>query len=96
MIRVYEEVLAKNLTSQQTEELVREELYKTKSEGDRLKIPEVNQMVREITHALGDVEVKIIQSRIRGKISIEIKGSLEHSSRILRRIARKITTEQAP
>lgn len=95
MIRVYEEVLAKNLTSQQTEEVVREVLYETKTEGDRLKVPEVTQMVREITHALGDVDVKIIQSRIRSKISIEIKGSLEHSTRILRRIARKITSEPA-
>jgi hypothetical protein len=90
MLRVYEHVLANNLTSGQTEEAVREELYGAKTEGERIPHAEVERFIRLLQRDFPDVAVKLVQTRIKSKLILEVKGSMEKTSRIMRRIQSKL------
>lgn len=94
MIAAYEHVLSNNLSVLETEILVRSVLYGIKHEGEYLNIDEI-RVFTELMKKF-DVEVKIVQSRIRAKCIIEIKGSLLKSSVKLREVMQllqRYTTE---
>lgn len=92
MIEVYEKVLEQGMSSSQTEELVREMLYQIKDDGSaRLTRHEITGMEREIARSLGDAEVDIVQSRVRAKVCIELPGGVTQTSRIIRKIHRKLS-----
>lgn len=78
MIKIYEKVLAKNLTVAQTEALVREKKHQVKTEGKYID-KNYLEKVKKIIEKEG-VEIKIIQSRLRSRIIITAKGSLKESS----------------
>ncbi len=80
MVKVYEKVLGENLTSLQTESVIREELYQTKTEGDRLSKDDVERFERLLHRLLGEVSVDLIQTRIHSKLIITAKGSLAKTS----------------
>ena len=84
MISLYEKILSENLTSLQTEELVREKLYGLKSEGIRLDKKELNDFLSSVNTE--ERKVKIIQSRTKGKFILEIDGDLIKTTRELRKI----------
>lgn len=86
MVRVYEKILAENLTSMQTESVVREELYQTKTEGNRLSKDEVDRFERLLQRLLGDVSVDLTQTRIHSKLSITAKGSLAETTSVMQKI----------
>jgi len=86
MLAVYEKALQKNLTVVQIEEMVREILYGIVTEGKHLKKDEKNNFINNIQKLKQDLRVKIIQTRIKGRLEIEIKGSLENTSQALRRL----------
>lgn len=92
MLDVYERVLAENLTSAQTEEIVRETLYDTKTTGERISETEVELIKEALKQLLGDVSVSIVQTRIKSKLVIEAKGSLEKTTKKLRRLLKKISS----
>ena len=84
MIMAYEHVLANNLSVLDTEILVRSVLYGIKHEGEyisKAEIQEFSDLMKQF-----DLEVKIVQSRIRAKCTIEIKGSLLTSTVKLREV----------
>lgn len=85
IMEVYEKVLGEDLTTQQTEELVREILYKIKDRGDYLSSAE-KENFREYYEKKENIKARIIQSRLRGKIIIETKGNLEKTSAELKKI----------
>lgn len=85
MIEVYETVLTKNLTTLETDEIVRQKLFGIKSEGQYMTNEEKNQLADKITN-LTDGGVKIIQSRINSKLSLTIKGSLKETTEKLRKL----------
>lgn len=85
IMEVYEKVLADNLTTQQTEELVREILYQIKDRGEYLLSSEKENFTKSYEKK-DNVKARIIQSRLRGKIIIEIKGNLEKTSAELKKI----------
>ncbi len=87
MISVYEKVLSQSLTVNQTEELVRETLYQIKSEGDRISKEEKESYLKNLPQ---DIKLKIIQTRIKGKIIIEVKGSLKKTTFWLKKILDKL------
>lgn len=91
LFQVYEQLIAGNFTVQNTEELVRETLYEIHSVGNRLKKEEINQVIEEIKKNNPDLDIKIIQTRIKGKIILEIKGSLENTSTVLKKILEKLS-----
>lgn len=92
MVDVYERVLAENLTSAQTEEAVRETLYDTKTTGDRFSETEIAQLKEDLQKLLGDVTVKVVQTRIKSKVTIEAKGSLDKTTKKLRRLLKKTSS----
>ncbi len=90
MISVYEKVLTKNLTVLQTEDLVRELLHNVKSAGQELTKEEKKVFINKIKSKYKDAQIKIVQTRIKSKLMIEIKGSLEKTTPILKSFVEKI------
>ena len=88
IIQIYEMILSKNLTVLQTEELTREMLYGIKSEGNMLTGEEKAKYLNSFDKEL---EVKINQSRIKSKLTVEVKGSLAKTTRILRTLLNRLT-----
>jgi len=85
MVDVYEKVLSKNLTTIETDEIIRDYLYSIKTEGEYLSEQE-KKSILEYLDSLDQINGKIIQSRIKSKLIIEIKGSLKETTEKLRRI----------
>lgn len=90
LINIYEKVLANNLTLQQLDELIREELYQIKDKGEFLKKEEKENLVNKFKNKYNEAQIKIIQTRTKGKILIEIKGNLEKTSKYLRKIINEL------
>jgi hypothetical protein len=94
MLTVYEKVLAENLTSPQTEDVVRELLYQVKAEGERMTDDEIERFNRLFARKLGtDVSFKITQTRVKGKVSIEQKGNLAETTKMLRKLYKILSAE---
>ncbi len=88
MIAAYEHILANNLSVFDTEILVRTVLYGIKSVGEYLSADEV-RVFTVMMKKIG-ITAKIIQSRIRSKCVMEIKGDLLTSSAKLREIMKQL------
>lgn len=84
MIDVYEKVLADSLTVKATEELVRDILYGIKTEGEYISPEEKQEYGEKVTGLRKNLKLKIIQTRIKSKIILEVKGNLEKTSKIVR------------
>lgn len=83
---IYEAVLRDNLTVARTEELVREALYGLKTEGTYIPQTEKEGLVQKIRNDMDNILIKVIQTRIKSKLVVEIKGSLSRTTPILRRL----------
>jgi hypothetical protein len=83
MRAVYEKTLAQNLTVLQTEELVREYLYHLKAGGDHIEKDRLEHLVRGVEQKQKGVSVKVLQTRIKAKVVLEIKGNLQKTSQAL-------------
>ena len=79
MIQIYEKVLTNNLTTLETDDLVRQKLYGVKSEGNYLLDVDKNVIIEKLNNILAG-KIKIIQTRVKSKIIIELKGSLKETS----------------
>jgi hypothetical protein len=90
LLEVYEQLLKHNYSVQQTEDTVREFLYEIKNKGERLQKTEVEKLVEEIKEHLNDAQIKVVQTRVKGKVIIEIKSNLETTSRVLKDILKKL------
>jgi len=90
MIKVYEKILEKNLTISEAENLVRELIYRVKNQGTYLSSEERNRLIKSIESFGNNVKAKVIQTRIKGKLIIEIKGNLKETTEVLKRIKRLI------
>jgi ParB family chromosome partitioning protein len=84
MIELYEKILGENFTVKQTENEVRNYLYQIKSVGKHIKKEEIEKLTNKIKEKYPELSVEIIQTRIKGKVILEIKGDLEKSSRVIR------------
>jgi ParB family transcriptional regulator, chromosome partitioning protein len=93
MIELYEKILGENYSVIQTEEAVREYLYQIKSTGRYLSKDNIERLTKKIRERYSDLELKIIQTRIKGKIIMEVKGNLEKSSNELKKILIKLSNE---
>jgi len=83
MLDAFEEILKKSLTVIQTEELVREYLYGIKTKGNHLRIKVKEEMTKNFLEKYPETKIKIIQTRVKGKIIIEIKGDLTKTSKAI-------------
>jgi len=86
MIEVYEKVLSDSLTVKGTEELVRDILYGVKTEGEYISPEEKASFIQKITSLKKNLNLKIIQTRIKSKIILEVKGNLEITSKEVRNL----------
>lgn len=85
-VKAYEKILSENLSVAQTDELVRELLHGVKTEGEYLTQEERENYLKSIIGVKNGIDVKIIQTRIKGKLIMEIKGSSAKTSITLRRL----------
>jgi len=88
MIKVYELILEKNLNVLKTEDLVRQVVYQVKNEGEHLSFEEKEDLIKKIESLEDGVKAKLIQTRVKSKLIIEIKGNLKKTSKLLRKIKR--------
>ncbi|MCS6956603.1 MAG: hypothetical protein NZM02_02025 [Patescibacteria group bacterium] len=91
LIKIYEKILAEGLTISQTDDLIREELYQVSDRGDYLKLEEKNKLVEKFNKKFKDVLIKIIQTKKGAKIIFEIKGNLEKTSRLIKKIFNEVS-----
>lgn len=90
MFEVYEKMLGNNLTVLQTEYLIRKENYNVETEGDRIGDDEISSLESSIRKESKDVVVKLIQSRIKSKLIIEVMGNQKKTSEFLRNLMNKL------
>jgi len=90
MAIVYEKILSKNLTVLQTEDLVRELLHNIKPGGQELTKAEKEAFISKIKNKYKDTKINIVQTRIKSKLLVEIKGNLEKTTPTLRSLIEKI------
>lgn len=90
LIKVYEKILSDNLTIQQTDNLIREELYQVLNKGDYLKKEEKENLISKFNQKFPGVFLKIIQTKKHGKILINIKGNLEKTSKLIKKIISEV------
>lgn len=96
MIDIYEKALSDNLSVYQTEGLVREALHNvTDDGGEHLSKDEISKFVSAVKNQSSSVAAQIVQTRIKGKVILEIKGNVKHTSMILRALMKKITAADA-
>ncbi len=84
MVEIYERALSSNLTALQTEELVRQKLYNIKNFGEHLTDSEQKEFIKQMNNQ--GVDAKIIQSRIKGKMILEINGNLAKTTTKIREL----------
>ena len=90
MIGAFEEILKKSLTVSQTEELIREYLYGIKTKGSHLRLKAKEEMIKKFLEKYPDAKIKIVQTRVKGKIIIEIKGDLSKTSKAISNITNQL------
>lgn len=93
MIELYEKILGENFTVKQTESAVRNYLYQVKSIGKYIKREDVEKLTKKIKEKYPEIDIEIIQTRIRGRVILEIKGDLEKTSKEIIRILGKLVEE---
>ena len=86
----YEKILSDSLTVLQTEEMVREKLHSIKTVGSYLTTNEKDNLIGKITSNQDKIKVKITQTRIKSKLIIEIKGSLDETNKEIKKLLKKI------
>lgn len=92
MIAVYEKVLANNLPTAKTEELVREILFHVDSRGERVNKQKM-QALKDKFKRRG-VDLDITQTRTKGRISLEMKGNLETTTQFIEEITQALEFEE--
>lgn len=90
MIELYEKILGENFTVKQTENEVRNYLYQVKSIGKYIKREDIEKLTKKIKEKYPDLDVEIVQTRIKGRVVLEMKGDLEKSSKLIRVLLEKL------
>ncbi len=86
IIEAYEKILGENLTIKKTEELVRDMLYGIKTKGEYIKREEKEAIAGKLKSMKKSIDFSVIQTRIKSKVILEIKGNLEYTSKTLRNL----------
>lgn len=91
MVEVYEKILSHGLSIQATENLLREYLYGIKPKGGYLQDKDRIKLEAGIGKQFEGINAKILQTRVYSKLTIEIKGNLDKTSKILKELAKKLS-----
>ncbi len=87
VISLYEQVLAHEMSALDLEEAVRNILYATVSEGDPIATPIKAAILRKFKALIPEAKVKIIQTRVKSKVVIEVKGNRLKTNEFLRKLS---------
>lgn len=87
VISLYEQVLAHEMSALDLEEAVRNILYATVSEGDPIATPIKAAIIRKFKALLPDADIKVIQTRVKSKVVIEVKGNRLKTNEFLRKLS---------
>lgn len=87
MIVLYEKILSENLTVLKTEEVVRDMLYQISTDGDRIPKEVINKIKENFKKINPDLDVKVIQTRIRTKVILQLNGSTKKTNLFLKVLA---------
>jgi len=90
MIELYEKILGENFTVKQTENEVRNYLYQVKSVGKYIRQEDVEKLTMKVKEKYPEIDIEIIQTRIKGRVILEVKGDLEKSSKNIKLIMEKL------
>ncbi len=90
MMKAYEKVLSENMTVSQTEELVREMLYQTKTVGSHIPKTEIGEAAAKLETQVPGAKLKIVQTRVKSRIVVELKGSLAETTPSLKTLLKKL------
>jgi hypothetical protein len=93
LIAIYEKVLTYNPTLKEIEDLIHEEIYQISNRGDFIKKEDREKMIDRLKKKVKNAEIKISQTRTRGRIIFEIKGNLEETSKTIKKIIGAMTKE---
>lgn len=86
IIKAYEKILTDNLTVLQLEYLVRKILYDVTTEGEHLSADELQDFITVLSEKNKDMSISLIQTRIKAKLTIELKGNLKKTSESLKNL----------
>ncbi len=89
--KAYEIILAKNLTSAETEELIREIKFSISTTNEHLSPEKIHELTKSIKKAFPEAKVKIIQTRVRGKFILEIEGDTKKTSTFIKEVSDKLS-----
>jgi hypothetical protein len=90
MALVYERILSDNLTVLQTDYLVRESLHNIVTEGKKIPKEDIEDFIVSLLDISKDVSVRVVQTRIKARVQIEVKGSVVKTSGVLRQLFDKL------
>lgn len=94
MIQAYEKILSESLTAKKTEEIIREMLFGIKTKGDYIRSDEKSEFVNALTTRDKHLSAELIQSRIKSKLTIEMKGDLELTTKAMKSLMSAIRNWQ--
>lgn len=83
MIDAYKKILADSLTIEDTQKLIREIKHSISTKDEYLSPKLIEDFKKTLKKQLKDVTVEIIQTRIKGKMVLEMKGDTEKTKKFL-------------
>jgi ParB family chromosome partitioning protein len=87
MIDLYEKVLSGNLTVLKTEEIVRDMLYQISTDDSHISKDVIEKIKENFQKINPDLKVKVIQTRIRTKVILQLEGSTKKTNLFLKVLA---------
>lgn len=94
MLEAYEKILAESLSVYKTEELVREILYGVSTEGERILQEEKENFIAKLKAKFKKLTVYFVQTQVKGKLTLEFKGNLSETTKVLRSLMKTIENWQ--
>jgi len=90
VVSAYEEVLANNFTTIQTQNLVREKLYKIKTKGEHISHKLKDELINTFKKIEPGLNVTIIQTQVQGKIILNLKGNKDKTKVFFEKLLKTI------
>ena len=69
---------------------MRNYLYQIKSIGKYIKREDTEKLIKKVKEKHPEINIEIIQTRIKGRVVFEIKGDLEKSSKMIKELVGKL------
>lgn len=90
MIDLYERILTESLTVLEVEEAVREKIYEVGTGGIRTDKDTKDLIAKKIKQIDAEVQIKIIQTRIKAKLEVSLRGGTDKTSEFLKKLSKML------